>query len=143
MTEKQIMLLIAGPFVLMGVIFALVPIIINKSRQKKAAKCDRETTATVVEYVCHRGDGHTTYAPVYSYWANDKEYRKTSIYSSSIQKFSVGDKVTLRYHSDNPDIIFVKEEQYIIKFLSVIFGIISAVMLLVGVGIGIGSMFMD
>lgn len=139
MTDQEMILMIAGPFILMGVIFALVPIIMNKSRKKKAMQCDRETTATVVEYMRYRGDGNTTFAPVYSYWVNDKEYRKTSTYSSSRRKFSVGDKVALRYCSDNPDIIFVKEEQYIIKFMSVIFGLISAVMIIVGSGIAIGT----
>ena len=140
MTEQQqVSLMIAGPFLLIGVIFALVPIIMNNSRKKKALKCDRETTATVADYVCYRDDTGYTYAPVYSYWVNDKEYKKTSSYSSSGRKFSVGDKVVLRYNSDNPDIIFVEEEQYIVKFMSVIFGIISAVMIIVGVAIGIGS----
>ncbi len=132
-------LIIAGPFLIIGVIFALVPIIMNKSRKKKALKCDRETIATVAEYICYRGDTNYTYAPVYSYWANGKEYRKTSTYSFSRRKFSVGDKVSLRYNSENPNIIFVEEEQYIVKFLSVIFGIISAVMIIVGIAIGIGT----
>ena len=83
MTEQQVGLMIAGFFILMGIIFALVPIIMNKSRKKKAAMCDRETTATVVEYMGYRDDTGYTYAPVYLYWANDKEYRKTSSYSSS------------------------------------------------------------
>ena len=139
MKEQEIILMIAGPFILMGVIFALVPIIMNKRRKKKAMQCNCETTATVVEYICYRGDGHTTFAPVYSYWANNKEYRKNSTYSCSRRKFSVGDKVVLRYNSDNPDIFFVEEEQYIIKFLSVIFGIISAVLIFVGMAIGIGT----
>ena len=124
----------------LGVVFAFVPIIMNKSRKKKAMKCDRETTATVVEYIRYQGDEHITYAPVYSYWADEKEYQKTSTYSFSGQKHSVGDKVTLRYNSENPDIIFVEEEQYVVKFISVIFGIISAVMLIVGFGIGIGTL---
>ena len=140
MTEQQVGLMIAGFFILMGIIFALVPIIMNKSRKKKAAMCDRETTATVVEYMGYRDDTGYTYAPVYLYWANDKEYRKTSSYSSSRRKFSVGDKVVLRYNAKNPEMIFVKAEQYIVKFMSVIFGIISGVMLIVGLGIGIGFM---
>lgn len=139
MSNQQIMLLIGGFFLFMGVIFSLVPILMNKSRKKKALKCDRETTATVVEYVYYRSDTGHTYAPVYSYWANGKEYRKTSSYSSSMQKFSVGDQVVLRYNSENPDMIFVAGEQYIIKFLSVIFGIISAIMIIVGIAVGIGS----
>ncbi|MDD6072533.1 MAG: DUF3592 domain-containing protein [Clostridiales bacterium] len=139
MTEQESLLVISLFFILIGVIFAVVPIIMNKSRKKKAMKCDRETTATVVEYMCYRDDTTYTYAPVYSYWVNDKEYKKTSSYSCSIQKHSVGDKVALRYNSENPEMIFVEEEQYIIKFVSVIFGIISAVMLIVGFGIGIGT----
>ena len=47
--------------------------------------------------------------------------------------------MALRYNSENPDIIFVEEEQYVVKFVSVIFGIISVVMLIVGIGLGIGS----
>lgn len=139
MTEQETILMLALPFILIGVIFAIVPIIMNKSRKKKAMKCDRETTATVVEYIRYRGDGHSTFAPVYSYWANDKEYQKTSTYSFSRRKHSVGDKVALRYNSENPEIIFVEEEQFVVKFVSVIFGIISAVMLIVGFGIGIGT----
>lgn len=139
MTEQETILMIAAPFLLIGVIFALVPVIMNQNRKKKAAKCDRETTATVVEYMCYRGDGRSTYAPVYSYWVNDKEYRKTSVYSFSGKKFAVGDKVALRYNSENPDMIFVKEEQFIIKFVSVIFGIISAVMIIVGGALAIGT----
>ena len=51
MTDQQTVLIIAVPFILMGVIFALVPIIMNKSRKKKALKCDRETMATIIEYI--------------------------------------------------------------------------------------------
>ena len=102
--------------------------------------CDRETTATVVEYMGYRDETGYTYAPVYLYWANDKEYRKTSSYSSSRRKFSVGDKVVLRYNAKNPEMIFVEAEQHIVKFMSIIFGIISGVMLIVGLGIGIGFM---
>ena len=141
MTDQQTILIIAVPFILMGVIFALVPIIMNKSRKNKALKCDRETMATIVEYIRYHGDEHYTYAPVYSYWANDKEYQKTSTYSFSRRKHSVGDKVALRYNSENPDIIFVEEEQYVVKIVSVIFGIISVVMLIVGIGLGISAIF--
>lgn len=52
-------------------------------------------------------------------------------------KFAIGDKVALGYNSANPDMIFVAEEQYMITIISVIFGIISAVMLIVGFAIGI------
>lgn len=135
MTEP--ILWVSGIFVLVGAIFALVPIIMNKSRKKRAAESDRETKATVVMYKSYRGDGCTTYAPVYSYWVNGKEYRKTSIYSSSGQKFSIGDEVVLHYKSDNPKIVFVEEEQYIVKLISVIFGIISGVMIISGMVIGI------
>ena len=37
----------------------------------------------------------------------------------------------------NPEMIFVEAEQYIVKFMSIIFGIISGVILIVGLGIGI------
>lgn len=47
--------------------------------------------------------------------------------------------MALRYNSENPEMIFVEEEQFVVKFVSVIFGIISAVMLIVGFGIGIGT----
>ena len=133
MTEQQTILMIAGIFLFIGAAFALVPIIMNKHRKKKAAQCDCETTATVAAYACYGGSSDCTYAPIYSYWVNEKEYKKTSKYSFSGQKFSVGDKVALRYNSSNPDIFFVDAEQFIIKFLSVIFGIISAVMILIGI----------
>ncbi|MGN0483048.1 MAG: DUF3592 domain-containing protein [Lachnospiraceae bacterium] len=139
MKDQQVTLLIAGMFFLIGVIFALVPIILVKSRKKKALLCDCMTTATVVEYVCCHSDGSRTYAPVYSYWVNGTEYRKTSHYSSSGRKFAVGDSVVLRYNKENPTMVFVQEEQYIVKFLSVIFGLISVVMFVIGGVMGVVS----
>ena len=48
--------------------------------------------------------------------------------------------MVLRYNAKNPEMIFVEAEQHIVKFMSIIFGIISGVMLIVGLGIGIGFM---
>lgn len=137
MKDQQTTLLLAGMFLMIGAIFALVPIILRKSRKKKALQCDCTTMATVVDYVCYRSDNSRTYAPVYSYWVNGIEYRKTSHYSSSGRKHSVGDSVVLRYNKADPNMIFVQDEQFIVKFLSVIFGFISAIMIIVGVIVGL------
>ena len=101
--------------------------------------CDQKTTATVIQYLCLKADSGHTYAPVYSYYVNGIEYQKTSVYSSTGRRFSVGDKVVLSYCSANPEIYYVEEEQSIIKFVSVILGIISAVMIIVSVCLAIGS----
>ena len=140
MNEQQFFLMVMGTFLLLGVIFALVPIIMAKSRKKKASKCDRMTTATIVEYMCYHGDTTDTYAPVYSYFVDGTEYRKTSNNSSSIIKSEIGDKVALQYNSENPNMIYVEEEQHIEKFISIIFGIISAIMIIVSIAVGVSGL---
>lgn len=140
--EEQIVFLMTGLiFLVVGVIFILVPFFMNKSRKKKAEKCNCTTTATVVEYICYRGDDCNTYAPVYAYWVNGTEYQKTSTCSFSRRKYAIGDKVELRYNGENPEMIYVESEQFIYKFVSVILYVVGIGMLIAGVIMGIMFLF--
>ena len=134
-TTKELVL--SALFLAIGIIFAIVPIIMIMARKKRAQKCDRSTTAEVVEYVRYHGDSHYTYAPVYAYWANGTEYRTVSKNAFTGRRFSLRDKLTIFYNNENPKMIYVEKEQFIIKFVITIFFVISIAMLFVGIIVGV------
>ena len=134
--EFEALIMISVVFLTVGIVFAIVPIFMISARKKRAQKCDRSTTAEVVEYVRYHGDSHYTYAPVYAYWANGAVYKTVSKNAFTGRRFSVGDKFTIFYNNENPKMIYVQAEQFIIKFITTIFFIISIAMLLVGIIVG-------
>lgn len=134
--EKELILLPAI-FLLIGLIFQMVPVCLKIFRKKRKERCTAVTTATITGYVCRRDDTSYTYAPVYRYWANGQEYEKVSATSSSRRKHQAGDKVVLAYDSTNPKVIYVEEEQEVIKVISLIFHILGTVFMGVGMIIAI------
>lgn len=126
-------ILLAGIFFFMGLLFQAVPVILKYLRKRRAERCKAMTTATITGYVCRSDDTSMTYAPVYQYWANGQEYEKVSTYSSSRRKHNTGDKITLYYDSSNPKIIYVEEEQGVLKFIAAIFHLLGTVFMGIGV----------
>ena len=126
-------IILSGIFFLVGLIFQAVPVILKYLRKRRSERCTSMTTATITGYVCRRDDSSITYAPVYHYWANGQEYEKSSTYSSSRRKHNTGDKITLYYDSSNPKIIYVEEEQSVLKFIAFIFHLLGTVFMGIGV----------
>lgn len=126
-------LVIAGFFAIFAVIFALVPFIIYLLRRSRAEQCDCQTTATIIDYIRHYGQNNDTFAPVYCYFANGIQYQTESHYSFSKCRHQIGDKVLLYYQSTDPEKIYVEDEQYIVKFLTIVFVILAGVMFLVSI----------
>lgn len=52
---------------------------------------------------------------------------KKSQNSSLKRKYTIADKVSLRFNSQDPDMIYVVNKEYIIQFMSLIFAIFSVV----------------
>lgn len=141
MTDRMAFLIASLTFLFVGLVFILVPFFMVRYRKKKAEKCDGLTTATVVEYICYRGNDGNTYAPVYSYLVNGTEYRKTSFYSFSGRKHAIGDKLELRYNSEKPDMFYVEDEQFVVKLVSVILCVVGIGMIIAGIILGIVLLF--
>lgn len=97
-----------------------------KIRKNQGTKCDCLTTETIINCVRQYGKTSDTYAPVYLYWVNDFAYKKSQN-SSLKHKYTIADKVSLRFNNQDPDMIYVVNKEYIIQFMSLIFAIFSVV----------------
>lgn len=82
--------------------------------EKRKAACVGETTATVQEIKKVRtrmGDDYTyTWYPIYEYYVNGEPVVQKSEFGGNKDTFQQGQQVILYYNPDNPNEIYVPEE---------------------------------
>ena len=105
---------IIGIFLLFAVIFGSVGILVGSSQKKKRACCTQTVDAVVTENVRassgvrtsnHRH--HRTYAPVFEYEFEGRQFRVKSMYSSYPPRFSEGEHTKLMIDPDDPEKIYM------------------------------------
>lgn len=119
-----------------GIVFLSVAIVLSHIRRRKIKLCLEKTMAKLTEYSIQRtrsASGHysTFYHPVYAYYVKGVKYYEMSSYGLRRMKQDVGRDVLLYYNSENPNMFFVEEDLRISKILSIIFGLLGLVFLII------------
>lgn len=138
--SKLILLIIPAIFAFVGLCFLAFGIVMTIIPKNQEKKCTEEVTAVVVDMdeikSTHRTKKRhyttTTYAPVYRYEYNGKEYTKKSNVSSSNPKFTEGDKVKIMLDPNDPTKFYVPDDNTM-SILSTIFLSIGGVFVLVSI----------
>lgn len=124
--------------VVMGTLFFLFGTFMLNAYGNKS-KCTEQVTAEVVKMTEHRSKstgrhrGHsTTYAPVFKYEYDGKEYSYISTVATNPPEFSVGERVTIWVDPNSPNKIYYKPGGTSVM-LSVLFRIIGGALSIGGV----------
>ena len=125
--------LVMGIFFIVGILTCIIAIVIGINQNKLKARCTAEVTAIVIENVEKKDtddDGGTsiTYAPVFSYNYNNRDYMRQSSVSSNPPKYSVGEQTVLMINPDKPEEYYNSDGQFgivIIAILGIVFVIIG------------------
>ncbi len=132
MANYQVIPGIAGIFLLVGAVFAVVALILGRSLAKKKHVCSAQTIGKITDYrrIEHTdSDGNAVlfYHAVFSYYANGRDYSSQSSFGRTRPKFPVGQSILIRYDPANPETYYVPKENY--GGLVKIFGFVSALLI--------------
>lgn len=141
MSANKILNIITIGLVLFGLIFFIVGAVISAVENNKKKRCTEEVSAVVIENRTVRSTSNNhgrsvTYSPVFHYTYNGNEYETQTGYSSSPAVFSVGEKTTLFVDPDSPSTIYCPRLK-VGKILSIVFGIIGAIFIVVPIIVNI------
>lgn len=124
--------------IVVGLLFFLFGTFMLNSYGNKS-KCTEQVTAKVVKMVEHRSSGtgrhktnSTTYAPVFKYEYDGKEYSYISTVATNPPEFSAGERVTIWVNPNAPNKIYYKPG-FTSVMLSVLFRIIGGALSIGGV----------
>lgn len=122
-------------FLILGIVFLIVSLVVNISFQKKKEKCTQGVEATIVDMNkmerTETGNDapYISYFPVYEYEYEGKIYRKGSNVGNNKNSFEIGKKVQIYIDPENPEVIY--EDSSIPKLIVRIFGGIGIVFILI------------
>ena len=141
MSANKILNIITIGLVLFGLIFFIVGAVIGAVENNKKKRCTEEVSAVVIENRTVRSTSNNhgrsvTYSPVFRYTYNGNEYETQTGYSSSPAVFSVGEKTTLFVDPDSPSAIYCPRLK-VGKILSIVFGTIGAIFIVVPIIVNI------
>lgn len=97
-------------FIVIGVIFAVIGVIIMLTTHGKKVRCTSVTNAKVIDiiknitkdYSSHKNNTKKFY-PLLEYTINETKYvRKTSL-GSSLPKYEIGEEIEIHYNASNPN----------------------------------------
>lgn len=116
--------------IVMGIVFFLFGTFMLSSYGNKSS-CTEQVIAEVVKMVEHRSTGTgrhkmsgTTYAPVFKYEYDGKEYSYISNVAANPPEYSAGERVTIWVNPNNPNKIYYKPGGTSV-LLSVVFRIVG------------------
>lgn len=104
-------------FLFAGCIFVATALIFHRRRNKREARCQSSAWGTVT--AIHFG------RPVYTYRAGGRELAHQSHYSCRPSPFRVGQRVTVLYDPEDPEVCCVEEERRLTRFFVAIFLIVG------------------
>lgn len=110
--------------------FLTPAVIIFVVRRRKRKKCTVKTMGTLVRY------NHTSqdsYCPVFEFEADDIDYQGATNISSSMfcKKHRIGDSLELFYDPNDPETIYVPEQNSAANLIIGIFTFLAALMLFI------------
>ncbi len=137
MVDKGFFIAFCGLFLLIGVVFILVGLMIFRVYKHKKEVCTSLTDAIVVDMhinISTDSDGtHSkTYAPVLEYNVSGYSYRNFEGTHSGTFEYEIGQHIELLYNPDNPD-EFIIDNDNSSKTMAVIFICVGS--LCAGIGI--------
>ena len=122
----------------LGIAFWIPAFILGVASGNKTRKCTADATATVVRInVRHSSDNGPTYHPIYEYYARGNYYTSEGAYISR-RVPSVGSQIQIKYNPDKPKQSYIPGyDNKVYKILTIVFGIVGAVPILVCIGIAL------
>lgn len=70
---------------------------------QKSKRCVTPVEAQVIRMLEHESDDGSTYSPVYEFTFNGQSYEANGEFSSNMERYRVGDSVTLHINPDDPN----------------------------------------
>lgn len=134
------LLVVGGFFVLVGLNFALISLLIKRRAEKRHARCTASGEGRVTRVERDSDDGTVTWIAHIAYQVDGHDYEKLSTSTGKAPALSVHDRVAVAYDPVEPDTAYLPDYDRtgsLHRFMT-IFGL-----LFVGLGIGaaVGSMF--
>lgn len=134
MSEQSVFFFFPAITFFIGFVFVCIAIGMGSSMARKKKRCTAVTIGKVADYrLLTHSDSDGTYSrswhPVFSYFVNGNEYKKTSAFGRSKKKFRQCESVTVYYDPAKPKYFYVQEEDNSI-FVK-IFGAVGALLLLI------------
>ena len=109
--------IVGGIFVGIGVLILVIGVIVTHFMQQSYDACSETTTAVVIDNIRH----DDTYAPVFAYTVDGKDYEEKSSYSTYPAKYDIGDKVELHYEPSKPSNFYVDKSINLVR--GILFGL--------------------
>ena len=109
--------LLGGIFMGIGALIIIIGLIVTGIMQDRYDACTETTTAIVVENRLK----DDTYAPVFAYTAEGRDYERISSYSTNPPKYRTGDEVELHYEPGDPENFYVDKSINLVR--AVLYGI--------------------
>ncbi|WP_455649236.1 DUF3592 domain-containing protein [Enterocloster citroniae] len=114
MDPQHILLLIAFVYLLIGLIFICVSIVVSKSIQRKKSVCTQNVQAKVIDITretLNRGNHTSSWYPVYEYWTGNQKIQKKSHIGGIKNTFKIGQDVNLLINPKNPEEFYNPTDQ--------------------------------
>ena len=122
----------------LGVAFWIPAIILGVILKNRTQKCTADAQAKVVRINVHNSsDSGLQYHPVYEYYAAGEYYTSEGAYLSG-RVPEVGETIWIKYNPDKPKQSYIPGyDDKVYKILTIVFGLIGVVPILVCIGIAI------
>ena len=134
MVEVGLALTLCG----IGIAFWIPAMVIGIIGSNKSRKCTADTVATVIRInTRNSSDNGLEFHPVYEYYASGNVYTSEGAYWKN-RVPSVGERIQIKYNPEKPKQSYIPGyDNKVFKILTIVFGIIGAVPILVCIGIAI------
>lgn len=121
-----------------GIAFWIPAMVIGIIGGNKSRKCTADAVATVIRInTRNSSDNGLEFHPVYEYYAGGNVYTSEGAYWKN-RVPSVGERIQIKYNPEKPKQSYIPGyDNKVFKILTIVFGIIGAVPILVCIGIAI------
>lgn len=116
MSQNEVIWILQAGFILMGIIFEMIGVIllITETRDKKI--CTQCVLATIIDIQCSDSISVNdtkviSWYPVYEYRTQEKIFRKKAKIGSAKKNFYIGQKVEMYINPENPNIFYCPQEK--------------------------------
>ena len=134
--EAQTPFIVAGIFILIGVLFQLLHL-------KRKKSCTERADGVVtgydedINYDSEDNTRTTAYSPICQYQAGMSTVTGSGMFSSKRRKYRAGQRVTISFDPNNVKKFYIAGEAPVSKFAAFML-LIGAVLLIVGIAAGLG-----
>lgn len=130
-------IMFSGIWGLVGSVFLIIGIAMQKNRKKKMINCTSKTYGKVTDLVRHQsyrsGGGYSsTWHPVFEYNIGELKYIKESFYGSSQSKYAIGQDIEVYYNPKDYNEYYIAGES-LPKTLATIFTFVGVGVIMIGI----------